>query len=298
MKREQPGTARGLTGDALEHLRNTQFEDDYLLIDLRSSVAYEAGHIPGARSIPLEDLPRQLTSIKAGARKSVIFYCDDGRHARQAAEWATGELQVSDVAFSIFGLADYRGLLLTGVPQLKAFDGATDTTSQLRRAFELEKATYRLYCSFAALEPASPVTAAIARLVNTEQDHARSIYKLLRILSPTPIREFDELFEQAPSVDLVEGGQSFAAILGRKRELSERDAFGMLELGVELELSAYDLYKNLAQLATAVDARETFLELAQQEKGHVALVLSALHRIRAERPPNPLVQLRRLDRPT
>jgi rubrerythrin len=271
---------RGLTGDALEHFRNTHFEDDYLLVDVRPLDTYETGHVPGALSAPFETLPAQTRALNSAAGRHLIFYCNDGTLAKQAAEWAANDLGHEPVAYLVGGIANARGLQLTGVPQWNAFDGATDIAAQLRRAFELEKATYRLYCSFVVSSPLHPASAALTTLVDTEKDHARSIHKLLRILSPHPVRDFEDLFEQPPSVDIVEGGISIRDVLRRRAELTEAEATGFLQLGAEIELAAYDLYKNLAQRALTVDARETFLELAQQEKGHVALVSRALSRAR------------------
>ena len=44
-----------------------------VLLDVRPSTEYEAGHIPGAVSVPLEDLPRRLRELPAG--KEVVAYC-------------------------------------------------------------------------------------------------------------------------------------------------------------------------------------------------------------------------------
>ena len=44
-----------------------------VLLDVRPSSEYEAGHIPGAVSVPLEDLPRRLRELPAG--KEVVAYC-------------------------------------------------------------------------------------------------------------------------------------------------------------------------------------------------------------------------------
>jgi len=44
-----------------------------VLLDVRPSTEYEAGHIPGALSVPLEELPRRLRELPAG--KEVVAYC-------------------------------------------------------------------------------------------------------------------------------------------------------------------------------------------------------------------------------
>jgi rubrerythrin len=52
----------------------------------------------------------------------------------------------------------------------------------------------------------------------------------------------------------------------------------LLELALDLELSAYDLYRNLAHRSEAEAMRQTFLDLAEQEKGHARALTSAIAR--------------------
>jgi len=47
--------------------------DDVVVIDVRPVKEYQAGHIPGARSIPVEDLERRLNELPSG--REVIAYC-------------------------------------------------------------------------------------------------------------------------------------------------------------------------------------------------------------------------------
>lgn len=44
-----------------------------IAVDARPPEAYAAGHIPGALSIPLADLPSRLTRLPKG--RALIFYC-------------------------------------------------------------------------------------------------------------------------------------------------------------------------------------------------------------------------------
>jgi rhodanese-related sulfurtransferase len=46
---------------------------DVVLLDLRPREEYAAGHIPGAVSIPLEDLEQQLALLPPGAE--IVAYC-------------------------------------------------------------------------------------------------------------------------------------------------------------------------------------------------------------------------------
>jgi rhodanese-related sulfurtransferase/DNA-binding transcriptional ArsR family regulator len=50
-------------------------EHDVTLIDVRPREEYEAGHIPGAVSIPLEDLEASISQLPGGAK--IVAYCRD-----------------------------------------------------------------------------------------------------------------------------------------------------------------------------------------------------------------------------
>ena len=64
--------------DALEpvtfqELRRLMREDDVTLVDVRPTDEYEAGHIPGAVSLPVSDLRRRLRELPK--HREVIAYC-------------------------------------------------------------------------------------------------------------------------------------------------------------------------------------------------------------------------------
>jgi rhodanese-related sulfurtransferase len=54
------------------------------LIDVRTDVEYEAGHIPGSRHIPLSDVQRESASLDQ--QKPVILYCRTGNRSGPAAD--------------------------------------------------------------------------------------------------------------------------------------------------------------------------------------------------------------------
>jgi rhodanese-related sulfurtransferase len=44
------------------------------VIDVRGDVVFESGHIPGARSIPLDQIGKHAAELRR-ARKPVVLYC-------------------------------------------------------------------------------------------------------------------------------------------------------------------------------------------------------------------------------
>ena len=56
-----------------------------LLLDVRDSQAYEAGHIIEARNLPAADLAGKLETLKKYKEKPVIVYCENGTASAGAA---------------------------------------------------------------------------------------------------------------------------------------------------------------------------------------------------------------------
>lgn len=70
----------------LKELRRLMREGDVTVVDVRPSEEYEAGHIPGALSVPVPELKRRLREIPKG--REVIAYCR-GRYCVYSLEAVT-----------------------------------------------------------------------------------------------------------------------------------------------------------------------------------------------------------------
>ncbi|HEY8490188.1 MAG TPA: metalloregulator ArsR/SmtB family transcription factor [Dehalococcoidia bacterium] len=66
-----------------EELQRRVERGDVLLIDVRPSVEYRAGHLPGAVSLPLEELPARLGELPRD--RQIVAYCR-GRYCLMADE--------------------------------------------------------------------------------------------------------------------------------------------------------------------------------------------------------------------
>lgn len=62
-----------------------------LVVDVRSKEKYEAGHIPGARHIPRDDLLQVL--LEPPINRSVVVYCDMENPGRSGSELAARMLR-------------------------------------------------------------------------------------------------------------------------------------------------------------------------------------------------------------
>ncbi len=63
-------------------------EEQALLLDVRTSREYLAGHVPGAKNIDVQELPARLNEVEAlvgGKRdRPIVVYCTRGVRAAQA----------------------------------------------------------------------------------------------------------------------------------------------------------------------------------------------------------------------
>lgn len=60
-------------------------EQGAVLLDVRQPDEYESGHVPGARLIPLPEVPDRLAEVPAG--ETVLVICKTGGRSRRAAEY-------------------------------------------------------------------------------------------------------------------------------------------------------------------------------------------------------------------
>lgn len=78
--------------------------DDYLLIDVRTSREYRSGHIPGAINIPHTEIRKKVEKIPLD--KIIIVYCKVGGRA-EIAKKSLQEMGYKKV-FNFGGIRDYK----------------------------------------------------------------------------------------------------------------------------------------------------------------------------------------------
>lgn len=72
-----PATAKGAAARAI-------VADGGRLVDVRTPTEFDAGHLDGARNLPLGDLPTRLTELEPKS-EWVVVYCRSGARSAQAA---------------------------------------------------------------------------------------------------------------------------------------------------------------------------------------------------------------------
>jgi len=110
-----------------EELRARLLRGDVVLLDVRPLVEYKAGHLPGAVSIPLDELERRLSELPA--ERTVVAYCrgpycvyaDEALELLAARGWKVARLEEGVAEWQQAGLSlEVEALVLNGVHVLKA----------------------------------------------------------------------------------------------------------------------------------------------------------------------------------
>jgi phage shock protein E len=93
---------------SLENVKDLIMNPSTIVVDVRSAWEYEASHIPGAKNIPLEEVPYKVEEFKA-FKSPVVLYCRSGNRSGMAVS-ILKQNGVADV-YNGGGLGDMQFLL-------------------------------------------------------------------------------------------------------------------------------------------------------------------------------------------
>lgn len=252
-------------------------EENYVLVDVRQPQEYLEGHIPGARLIPLPELEPRLEELRR--KPNAIFYCRSGARSMVAANLTVDQLGPDiRVANLVGGFSAWEGKELRDMPRLRLFQSPGNLADALLRAMDLEKGAQNFYqAAAAAAQTIAPDLARSMRtLAQVELAHARVLHYRLGQIRDQGQASFEEEYA-AMAGDIIEGGLPLQEALDRVLSSSPRFCLEATELALEIELMAYDLYKNLADSEEG-QTSQLFLKLAQDELGHMRLLARQLPR--------------------
>ena len=257
--------------EELEGFMGSHREREYELVDVRQPGEYKAGHIPGAKLIPLGEIEERLDEF--GVDQDILFYCRSGARSMAAARLVrdTG-VGFKGIYNLTGGFGGYTGTGLVGMPRLAVIDTNEPMERIIVRAMDMEKGAFRFYSLFRERFSDAPFMARLERLIDLEKKHARALYEYWeRHVTPKPSQAFDELFGSLRG-GILEGGERFEDWAARLDQTGELTCLDLAEVALVIENEAYDLYRNLTGLADDPRSRSFFRLLAEQEKGHVRVV--------------------------
>jgi len=86
-----------------------------VLVDVRTSDGFAAGHIPGSRNVPVHDLGARRADLPASLAERVIVIGDHYKRTVAAARFLV-LIGFGDVSILDGGIAAWEGMLETGMP--------------------------------------------------------------------------------------------------------------------------------------------------------------------------------------
>jgi rhodanese-related sulfurtransferase len=272
---------RQLTAQEAHALLDTGDMAGRTLLDVRQPFEYQEMHIPGARLVPLAELPDRLEEIDK--TRPVLVYCRSGHRSAAAA----GILESN--GFDVFnlqgGISAWQGAAAVGEPHqgLEFCLGAQDAASVWLLACGLEMVLQEFYEDFMSRAETQDLRLAFRQLAGFEVRHRERIYRLYAKGRPGALeREAFELearrrIPMDHSGHLAEGGvepRRFAEESG----LRVKDARDALELAMQFEAQALDFYSRCARGADSGEAAGAMRQMAQEERAHLRMVAGLLER--------------------
>jgi len=266
-----------LTAEELDEYLKNHEEKDFLLIDVRQELEYELGHIPGAQLMPLAEVETKLFSLPA--EQDLIFYCHNGGRSQWAASLVgEGEVCQKNVYHLMGGLLARNGPISPGYPKVQIFDKTREPAQLLTTAMDLEKGAWRFYQHAMDSFPDEPVHQIFEQMSIAEKGHAQLIYGFFQKFEPDP-PPFDLLYDSLKG-EVLEGGQDLDEARRNLEQITANSCAATLDLALAIEYAAFDLYRAMAEQTELGAARETFLAIAQAEKGHMRALVRSIEKCR------------------
>ena len=266
---------RALSAGALERLIKDKKEKEFLIVDVRQLDEYRLDHIPGATHIPLAEI--QFDPFVFDDGRDLIFYCRTSSRSKVAALFAEeAGYDQNHLYYLKGGMFEYTGEILLDMPRVDLFPSDVTSTAIMEKAIDFEKGAYYFYSFAKEKFDDAELVLVMEKMQQAEVSHAKSIYNQLKKSSDIEL-EFDLYFERCRG-EILEGGKSLSEINDLLFDKTSDDCGDIVDFAIELEFSAYDLYKTMAENSNQdqESAVQMFYTLAQAEKRHLEQMVKAL----------------------
>lgn len=235
------------------------------LIDVREPAEYEAGHIPGARFVPLSHLLDKLDQLDLS--KTAVTYCKRGPRSKSAAVLLKRQ-GAKDVYYMDGGIDAWNGLVASGQYETGLFllEGRKNIEELVTLAWSLEDGTGTFYTQMRDLSEDKEAKQVFESLIKAEQNHKSKLLEAYRHITG---KEINDESMQAQSVKgYMEGGVSVDEIAGwlkkEKAVLHE-----ILEVSMQVETNSLDLYMKMLTEVDDKSAENVLHVLIEEEKAHL-----------------------------
>nr|QNO48719.1 thiosulfate sulfurtransferase GlpE [Methanosarcinales archaeon ANME-2c ERB4] len=272
-----------LTSQEVKELLDNDALGAFQLLDVRQPREYEAGHIPGAKLIPLGELEYRYGELDKDM--GLISYCRSG-HRSMAASILLCGLGFENIYNLDGGVRKWDYEVVKGTTEDTLITGGEETFDVLIVALMLEKGALEFYTKAQKRVKDEKAAQVFKRLVAMEDTHLQRLYmrysqllwemkSLLGAADELP--SLDQLKDELSTV-YMEGGMRINEELVKIGDPAFMDDLEALEIGLEKEYAAYDFYKRVADTVDDHKTRNLLHELAGEERGHINLLLREMER--------------------
>ena len=240
--------------------------DELTLLDVRQPNEYEAGHIPGARLIPLPDILSRLDEIDSN--KTTVVYCAVGGRSRVAAQMIAAQ-GFSEVYNLSGGFKAWKGEAAFGAEEkgLELFTGNESVEETLVVAYSLEEGLRSFYLEMQAKVKNSNARNLFKKLSEIEVKHQERVLEEYRKITASSITR--EEFEKKVVVSTLEGGlttEEYTTLFHPNWE----SVTDIIEVAMSIEAQALDLYLRASERSDESQSQKVLRQIADEERTHLA----------------------------
>jgi rhodanese-related sulfurtransferase/rubrerythrin len=241
--------------------------EEYNLLDVRLEEEYAAGHLPGARLMPLAELTLRCREV--APELPTIVYCASGVRSKAAAT-ILAHAGFSAVYNLEGGMQAWKGLVAAGTPEMVMtfFAAARTPEEHVALAWVLEDGTRQFYAEVAGMVQDVEAANLFRELARAEEQHKASLVAVYEGLAGRPAAaDFPRgILAGEAGAGCMEGGFRVEEVLSWTRGKQVCD---LLELSVAIEAVAYDHYLILRRQLPDENARRVFELLSDEERRHL-----------------------------
>jgi len=244
--------------------------DAVTLLDVRQPEEFAEGHLPGARLIPVGDLPVRIGEVPRTGRPTIV-YCRSGMRAARGTALLL-QAGFRDVWNMQGGILAWNGLVAVGAPEAGTgwFQGAHGPADTAALAWILERGAQIFYERMARRFAGTDTGDLVRSLASVEEQHKQGLRTLHEAVTGVPGDPVPE--DEVEARDTMEGGTSIRRTLAWAEQ---RKALDVLEFAVAMEVNAYDRYQQAARSFPDAESREVLVRLAREEKEHLDRLLES-----------------------
>ena len=239
--------------------------DELSFLDVRQPNEYEAGHIPGAKLIPLPDIMSRLGEIDSN--KTTVVYCAVGGRSRIAAQMMAAQ-NFSDVYNLSGGFKAWKGEAAFGAEEkgLELFTGNESVEETLVVAYSLEEGLRNFYVEMQSRVKNSDAENLFKKLSEIETKHQKRILEEYSKITEKSITR--EEFEKSVVVKALEGGlttEEYANLFHPDWE----SVTDIIEVAMSIEAQALDLYLRASDRCGNSQSQRVLRQIADEERTHL-----------------------------